>query len=139
MHYGLLWEVPNTGYKFDKHWHYGFDPFKCTPWNLDSSDSRNIKGGLFPHPPRPSLYKKAGAENLVILLAMEPIITLNAAMCEHHRTHCIPTDELKKECSIVDEYEHELAEALDIAVGGIKDTCVDLNSRCKYVPMTFQR
>lgn len=32
LHYGLLWEVAGTGYKFDKHWHYDFDPLKCPPW-----------------------------------------------------------------------------------------------------------
>ena len=34
LHYGLLWNVADSDYQFDKHWYYGFDPFKCPPWNL---------------------------------------------------------------------------------------------------------
>ena len=34
LHYGLLWSVPGTEYKFDKHWHYQFDPLTCPPWNV---------------------------------------------------------------------------------------------------------
>jgi hypothetical protein len=34
LHYGLLWSVADSDYQFDKHWHYGFDPLKCPPWNL---------------------------------------------------------------------------------------------------------
>ena len=53
MHYGLIFEV--DGYKFDKHWHYGFNVNKCPPWDL--SDPKRRKEGLFPHPPRVSTLK----------------------------------------------------------------------------------
>ncbi len=35
------------------------------------------------------------------LLAVEPIITLNAAYCEHHLTHCPPSDQLTRDCNKV--------------------------------------
>ena len=54
LHYGLLWDVPNTEWKFDKHWHYGFDAYKCPPWNLTTD---RPTAGLFPYPPAPKDLK----------------------------------------------------------------------------------
>ena len=54
LHYGLLWEVDSTPYKFDKHWHNGFDALQCPPWNLNSTVPA---GGLFPHPPGPKTFQ----------------------------------------------------------------------------------
>lgn len=34
LHYGLYWDIAGFDYDFDKHWHYGFDPFLCPPWNM---------------------------------------------------------------------------------------------------------
>ena len=53
LHYGLDWKIGNTGYEFDKHWFYDFDALQCPPWNLSTDRST---GGLFKHPPHPSLY-----------------------------------------------------------------------------------
>lgn len=52
LHYGLDWKIGKTNYEFDKHWFYDFDALMCPPWNL----SDRSKGGLFKHPPHPSLY-----------------------------------------------------------------------------------
>ena len=54
LHYGLLWEVKNHYYMFDKAWYHDFDPLQCPPWNL--TDERP-SAGLFPLPPRPSAFK----------------------------------------------------------------------------------
>jgi len=53
LHYGLDWKIGKTGYEFDKHWFYDFDALKCPPWNISTDRST---GGLFKHPPHPSLY-----------------------------------------------------------------------------------
>ena len=57
IHYGLFFEV--DGYKFDKHWHYDFNVTQCPPWeNMNQSDPKTRKSGLFPHPPRISALIK---------------------------------------------------------------------------------
>jgi hypothetical protein len=35
------------------------------------------------------------------LLAIEPVIVLNAAFCEHHLVNCPPSEELTRECGLV--------------------------------------
>lgn len=55
MHYGLEFNIPDTGYTWDKHWFYSFDALKCPPWGLDPK-VRSM-GGLFNHPPMPSELK----------------------------------------------------------------------------------
>ncbi len=35
------------------------------------------------------------------LLSIEVLVILNEAMCEHHRKHCPPSDELSRECDQV--------------------------------------
>lgn len=42
-----------------------------------------------------------GFDLLVDLLAVEPIIVLNAAFCEQHRKRCPPSEELLRECAYV--------------------------------------
>ncbi len=54
LHYGLLFEVAGTGFKFDKHWYMAFDALACPPsgvWGRDRFGRPT--GGLFPHPPNP--------------------------------------------------------------------------------------
>ena len=51
LHYGLLFEVEGTGFKFDKHWYQTFDGLACPPWGRDKFGRPT--GGLFPHPPNP--------------------------------------------------------------------------------------
>lgn len=38
---------------------------------------------------------------LKLLLAIEPIVVLNSALCEHHLTHCPITEQLLTECQKV--------------------------------------
>lgn len=60
LHYGLVFDIPDTGFKFDKHWYNGFDATQCPPWDLHPGRGdldRARSGGLFPHPPRPSVLK----------------------------------------------------------------------------------
>jgi hypothetical protein len=56
MHYGLLFDV--NGYKFDKHWHYGFNVMTCPPWSLDDDGMQRRSGGIFNPPPPVSEVKK---------------------------------------------------------------------------------
>lgn len=130
LHYGLFYEVANTDYKFDKHWHYDFNPFKCPPWNLSPNAASSQKGGLLPHPPRASSFKTKGAQLLRDLLAIEVPVTLNAAFCEHHRTKCLPSVELEKECGLVDSYVAELDAALAAVIEELPDPCHDQDPRC---------
>ncbi len=51
LHYGLLYQVENTDYKFDKHWYKDYDALVCPPWDV------NTQTGLFPHPPHPKTLK----------------------------------------------------------------------------------
>ena len=53
LHYGLHWEIGNTKYEFDKHWHFNFDALQCPPWNMSAEVP---DGGLFRHPPHPATY-----------------------------------------------------------------------------------
>lgn len=130
LHYGLLWDVANTDYKFDKHWHYDFDPFKCPPWDLSPTATSATKGGLFPHPPRASSFTTKGFQLLRDLLAIEVPVTLNQAFCEHHRQFCVPSEELERECALVDEYGAELTAALAKIEKNLPDPCQNLESRC---------
>jgi hypothetical protein len=53
LHYGLLWEVKDQRYFFDKAWFRAFDPLQCPPWELSQE---RPAAGLFPTPPRPSHF-----------------------------------------------------------------------------------
>lgn len=130
LHYGLLWQVhsPEKEYSFDKHWHFGFDPLMCPPWDLGEEKP---KGGIFPHPPRPSSFKTKGAALLSDLLSIEVPITLNAALCERHRSRCMRTPQLEKECSKVDEYEEELESMLSEVIDSLPDSCIDSHTKCE--------
>jgi hypothetical protein len=133
LHYGLTYEIEGTGYKFDKHWHYDFDPFQCPPWNFKPTGkgSKGSLGGLFFHPPRPASIKTKGAELLRDLLALQVPITLNAALCERHRAKCPSSEELERECGLVDEYEHELDGMIATAEVNLPDPCRDIDTRCE--------
>ena len=55
LHYGREFEV--AGYTFRKHWFHEFDPFQCPPWpHMKPPGTTNVRGGLFPHPPHPSVF-----------------------------------------------------------------------------------
>ncbi|KAL4524683.1 hypothetical protein Ndes2526A_g06797 [Nannochloris sp. 'desiccata'] len=132
LHYGLTYEIKGTGYKFDKHWHYDFDPFQCPPWNFKPTGkgSKGSLGGLFFHPPRPSSLKTKGANLLRDLLGLQVPITLNAAFCERHRASCSPSEELERECGLVDEYEKEMDDMIAKAEANMPDPCRDTDTRC---------
>lgn len=42
-----------------------------------------------------------GFDLLVDMLAVEPMVVLNAAFCELHRKRCPPSEQLLRECSYV--------------------------------------
>eukprot|EP00884_Botryococcus_braunii_P008933 jgi/Botrbrau1/18040/Bobra.0062s0028.1 len=128
LHYGLLYEVPNTGYKFDKHWHYNFDPLICPPWNITVE---RPKGGLFPHPPHPTSFQTQGLDLMRDLLAVEPIIILNAAFCEHHVAHCPVSEELATECGKVADMLAELDSRYStLQFDLLHAECADRDERC---------
>lgn len=54
LHYGLLFEIKEAGYSFDKHWFQKFDALQCPPWEDSVEDLPNPVKGLFPFPPHPS-------------------------------------------------------------------------------------
>ena len=135
LHYGLLWTVGDD-YAFDKHWYYDFDPFLCPPWNLDDSSpdkegQRANKGGLFPHPPSPSSFNTDGTALLADLMSVEPIIILNAALCERHLAKCSPSTELERHCARAKSLEAELDERLARLLPGLPDPCENLHPKCE--------
>ena len=74
MHYGLLFNV--AGYKFDKHWHYGFDVNKCPPWDF-SQNSMRRNAGLFEQPPHFSTLTTK-VRQLEVLVAACKLLYLRA-------------------------------------------------------------
>ncbi|KAK9918872.1 hypothetical protein WJX75_007695 [Coccomyxa subellipsoidea] len=111
LHYGLLFEVKGHGYSFDKAWFHEFDPQQCSPWDLSVD---RPTAGLFPLPPSPSTFTEVtGPFLLKLLLAIEPIVVLNSALCEHHLTHCPITEQLLTECQKVAKLEQEMDDAFD--------------------------
>ena len=135
LHYGLAWKVGDH-YTFDKHWYYGFDPFLCPPWNLgddppDEAGQRSNKGGLFPHPPSPSSFKTDGMALLADLLSVEPVIVLNAAMCERHLAKCSPSPELERQCARAKALEAELDERMAALLPGLPDLCENVHPKCE--------
>ncbi|KAK9819905.1 hypothetical protein WJX72_003823 [[Myrmecia] bisecta] len=129
IHYGLLYSVANTDYQYDKHWHYGFDARRCPPWG--DLTQRQPRGGLFPHPPHPESLKTQGFELMRDLMAVETIITLNAAFCEHHRAHCPPSEELERECGKVADMEDALTRMFAQLAPVLANECSDRDSRCQ--------
>ncbi len=47
-----------------------------------------------------------GFDLLVDMLAVEPMVVLNAAFCEVHRKRCPPSEQLLRECSYVSTSMH---------------------------------
>ncbi|GMH43508.1 hypothetical protein BSKO_11430 [Bryopsis sp. KO-2023] len=109
IHYGLEHRV--AGFRFNKHEHKGFDFTRCPPWDLSVNRSQGGDAGLFPHPPYPSEVPKEAnttEERYGMLLNIEFMNTVNAALCERHRKKCPDSVELQEECGKVDG----IAEAL---------------------------
>lgn len=95
-----------------------------------STSAKAVKGGLFPHPPRPSSFTTTGFKLLRDLLSVEVPITLNAAFCEHHRLSCVSSRELEDECKVVDDYVSEFDEKMQRLLQDLPDPCLDLHSSC---------
>jgi hypothetical protein len=91
LHYGLTWNY-STFQSFSKHERMGFDILACPPWQLGSS-------GLLPHPPHPRTLRSTGRDLLRDLLAMEPILAINAAACQVHWKRCSLGRQLFWECT----------------------------------------
>lgn len=77
LHYGLLFQIKETGYKFDKHWYQNFDALRCPPWK-DVGPEDHPTEGLFPFPPHPSNLTAKVASFLLTI----PLIGL-AFQCLH--------------------------------------------------------
>ena len=140
LHYGLRWSV-GLNFEFDKHWHYDFDPFLCPPWNLDAvtpneQGNRAIQGGLFPHPPAPSSFSTTGLELLRDLLAVEPVIILNAALCQRHVAKCSPSDELERQCAKARALEAELDARMAELLPRLPEPCQNMHQKCEQWAMS---
>jgi len=129
LHYGLEWYVDTPDkYRFDKHDHYGFRATHCPPWNFTDGYG-DLKGGLFRRPPRPTDFQSHGLKLLQDLLSIEVVVILNEAMCEHHRKHCPPSEELARECQLVDEDAELLADAYKV-IKLPNSMCEDTTPEC---------
>lgn len=98
MHYGLQFQVEE--YKFDKHWHYGFDVMKCPPWDMVKG-SRGIQTqGVFLSPPNFTSLKskKVLTQYYRDLLSIETVANLNCGLCDFHLRHCPPSQQLYDVC-----------------------------------------
>ncbi|CAL5222328.1 g4674 [Coccomyxa viridis] len=128
LHYGLDWKIGKTGYEFDKHWFYDFDALQCPPWNLSTDRST---GGLFKHPPHPSLYPTKGFDLLVDMLAVEPLIVLNAAFCDMHRKRCPPSEQLLRECAYAEQMMRDFDDIMiPLQLNLTSQGCIDKDDRC---------
>ncbi|CAK0787343.1 hypothetical protein CVIRNUC_010562 [Coccomyxa viridis] len=128
LHYGLDWKIGKTGYEFDKHWFYDFDALMCPPWNLTDRS----KGGLFQHPPHPDLYPTKGFDLLVDMLAVEPLIVLNAAFCELHRKRCPPSEQLLRECAYAEQMMRDFDSIMiPLQLNLTSQGCIDKDDRCQ--------
>ncbi|GFH05540.1 ShKT domain-containing protein, partial [Haematococcus lacustris] len=127
MHYGLLFEIPGTSYKFDKHWHYGFDVKRCPPWDLAG---HSTSAGIFKPPPRPStLTNRANPTQYYRdLLSIDTAATLNAAFCDYHLEHCSPSQQLYDVCSEALNLYQEVQDAVEELEKEFK--CRDWEARC---------
>ncbi|KAK9916391.1 hypothetical protein WJX75_002122 [Coccomyxa subellipsoidea] len=80
LHYPWAVEVEEFGYSWYKHDYHNFDLNACPPW----SNVRKSTGGLFPHPPPPSLLTSKGGELARDLLNIEIVALLNQGLCHLH-------------------------------------------------------
>ncbi|KAK9824315.1 hypothetical protein WJX72_009397 [[Myrmecia] bisecta] len=118
-HYAWNAEAPNTHLKWNKHTYRGFTALRCPPWHLDQlqtveawDTTYNISaGGMFDHPPRPSLLTTTGRELLKDLANIEMVALANEAFCElHHLRRCPPSPELDRECGMAKQVVSELVD-----------------------------
>ncbi|KAK9905110.1 hypothetical protein WJX75_009783 [Coccomyxa subellipsoidea] len=131
LHYGLLFEIKEAGYSFDKHWYANFDALQCPPWEDVASSGALPKKGLFPFPPHPSTLTSKGEALLRDLLSVQVIATLNEALCANYRSICAPSAQLESRCAKA----RDIFEAVIEARQKLKDAatvgdCKDTEARC---------
>eukprot|EP00210_Caulerpa_lentillifera_P003784 g3615.t1 len=128
LHYG----VSNTlgSFSFDKRQYTDFKSFQCPPWTDEDGVSR--EGGLFPHPPAPSTIKETEVQkrygNLMII---EFANNLNKALCLRHKRKCVESEELTKQCEIVDQLQRELEKEFS-ELNDADVICQDDEVKCKH-------
>ncbi|KIZ01491.1 hypothetical protein MNEG_6466 [Monoraphidium neglectum] len=115
LHYGVQWKVtPATGepWSFDKKDFNAFDISRCPPWE---TGLKRPTSGLLPPPPAPSKLVKHNdsIDRYRELLALEPVLTANAALCQHYLRICRPSKQLARVCDIVDDAYQALNHKLE--------------------------
>ncbi|CAL8464472.1 g4007 [Coccomyxa elongata] len=132
LHYGLLFEIKEAGYSFDKHWFQKFDALQCPPWEDFVQDLPNSVKGLFPFPPHPSTLTAKGEALLRDLLSVEVIATLNEALCVNYRNICPPSTKLDERCGKATELFQAVVKARqDLKDAATAAGCQDSEARCK--------
>ncbi|CAL8467101.1 g6637 [Coccomyxa elongata] len=107
LHYPWPAEVDALGWSWYKHDYHDFDLNKCPPW----SNTRKSTGGLFPHPPLPSLLQSKGGQLARDLLNIEIVAMLNQGLCHfHHLKFCPKSEDLLEQCGKADQVMAELEE-----------------------------
>ena len=83
LHYGLDWKIGKTGFEFDKHWFYDFNALQCPPWKI----TNRSKGGLFEHPPHPSLYATKACPLLALISTHLMSVRFITEACQRQGLH----------------------------------------------------
>ncbi|GBF90905.1 hypothetical protein Rsub_03760 [Raphidocelis subcapitata] len=97
--------VPARGkrWSFFKRDYADFDFSKCPPW--EGAGEERPKEGLMPLPPLPSQLRKQRYREL---LTLQPVVTVNAALCAHYAEACPASDDLAAACEPVEDARREL-------------------------------
>lgn len=128
IHYGLSHTLGS--FSFDKKRYSDFDAFQCPPWNLEEEGVG--KGGLFPHPPSPKMIKESEIQKKYgYLLIIEFANNLNKALCLRHRQKCGESEQLTKECGMVDQLDQELEQEFN-ELHKSEEVCQDDEVKCKH-------
>lgn len=129
LHYGLDYtiELANGTYEYDKHWHYHFNVSQCPPWELTQKPT----GGIFQAPPHPRELDKSKdwIQWYTDLVAIQVVATMNSAMCDFHRLHCPPSEQLTSVCDAADKLYEDIMEELEMAEAIFN--CVDTMKKCQ--------
>ncbi|KAI8477379.1 MAG: hypothetical protein J3K34DRAFT_398045 [Monoraphidium minutum] len=115
LHYGVQWKVSDVKgkeYAFDKKDYNSFDFSRCPPWDA------NVKvptAGLMPPPPKVARLRKHPdpIDRYRELLALEPVLTINMALCDWHTSACPMTPELRDACGGAEDELQELRDRLE--------------------------
>lgn len=129
LHYGLNHSVGE--FYFDKHNYNEFNAFMCPTSQNASFENKFPEYGFFPHPPHPDTLNLSENihERYGDLLVIHFANTLNLALCERHKSKCMPSSD------IIDD-ACEMADAIDISVKqklSQMDICQDDDLSCEAV------